>query len=89
MLSYLIFAAIPVQFIPIFKCLYYNFEQSLLLYLTLFLQDLYEGCLNMRTQLFRMASQSAEDKDDTLCKYTFAWLKMVRWQRFIDTIPIP
>eukprot|EP00112_Aurelia_sp_Birch-Aquarium-sp1_P026918 Seg987.6 transcript_id=Seg987.6/GoldUCD/mRNA.D3Y31 product="ADP-ribosylation factor-binding protein GGA1" protein_id=Seg987.6/GoldUCD/D3Y31 len=32
------------------------------------MRDLYESCLKMRTQLFRMASQSAEDKDDTLCE---------------------
>jgi len=30
------------------------------------MRDLYEDCLKMRTDLFRMASQSAEDKDDTL-----------------------
>eukprot|EP00795_Rhopilema_esculentum_P009516 gene9516-17255_t len=30
------------------------------------MRDLYEACLSMRTQLFRIASQCVEDKDDTL-----------------------
>ena len=51
-------------------------------------QDLYEDCLKMRTQLFRMASQSAEDKDETLCMYDILRIIVCQSQQVLILIEV-